>query len=1550
MLTILQRHFIICILIFLPFFANSQTQKTNLPTLYITTDGGTPIESKEVYLTGTLKSVNGTTLGAFDGVTEIRGRGNSTWGWPKKPYRIKLSKKTALLGMKATAKSWTLLANYHDKTLMMNALAFKVSKLLDFEYTVDYRFVDVVLNGQYIGNYQLADQVEAGANRVPILETTIPIKDYSQAGYFLEASGFYGEEAEGTKFTTPQNMLMVIKSPDDKDVLNQDPNAHKYIKEFYSKVENVLFSDNYKDPQNGYQKYFDMTSLVNWYITCEITGNSDAFWSIYMYKKAGEDKIYLGPIWDNDRSWGNGSNYSNQKSIMEIAHSTNSAWIRRILNDPNFNKAVAKRYEELYQKGLEESLLKEVDDLKILLEKSQAENFKAWPNELNKPWSDYVQELRTNVQERLKWLRTSFAESAKPFISSQEVTGPIVSDYTIIGSPGTWGNGTFTKEKVFDGDINTFFDAPAANGQWVGLDLKSVKNIRYIKFRPAGGGNRENRMQGGLFQISDNAEFTNPVTIYEMPRDVPVVNKDYYIKSMDTKGISARYIRYLSPDGSYGNIAELAVMEYYTPAFKNTIVPTGSLANLYGTVIGCSGAWTNGTTAATSTIGKAFDGNTNTFFDGAASNGQWLGLDLGSPKKIRYIKFRPRAFYEYRMKGGLFQISNDPFFTNPVNVYEVSGNTVLENKDYYIESVDPNGLSAQYIRYLGPDGSAGNVAEIAVMENYNALFKSTQPTTNLAIGATPSNSNGAYETVGNANNISPTNVPSHDIREWLGLNLGKSRQVHYIKFRPKAGYENRMQGGLFQLSDNSNFSNPVTIYKISDNLENKDYYIQCIDPNGIAANYVRYVGPDGPAGNVAEISVMLDYTPLFTNAETITELITPLNGTVIGVPDAWNNGTSTKEKAFDGDINTFFDASTKNGQWLGLDLGSAKNIRYIKFRPRAYYTNRMQGGLFQISDNIDFTNPVNIYEIPFNVDLESKDYYIGSINTNGITARYIRYLGPDGSNANVAEIAILESKTPLFKSTQTTTGTMTNLTGTIIGTPNSWDGTATKEKGFDGDNNTFFDGSEPSKQWLGLDLKSTKNIRYIKFRPAAGRENRMQGGLFQVSNNIDFTNPVTIYSIPIGIPLENKDYYIESINPNGISGQYVRYLAPDDSYGNVAEIAVIESYIFKSVQSTTGTIKAVVPILLRNSGGILNEGDFDDPYSGGATTSTNDSQEWLGVDLRSIRNVRAIKFRPYVNSQNTRGGFFQTSDNINFKNPVTIYQLPDNIALENKDYYIESIDPNGVGARYVRYLSPDKSVGCVAEITVLENYNPIFKSTQATTGTIVNLTGNVIGSMGSWNNSTSTKDKGFDGNINTYFDAPRANGQWLGLDLGSTKKIRYIKFRPAAGRENRMQGGLFQVSDDFYFVNPVTLYEIPRNVGLENKDYYIESLDTNGRSARYVRYVGADGSYGNVADLQFYGISTSTSRMSNTPNADNLLNESEPIVTEGTYAYPNPTDSELHVSGLLAPITQAVAVNQSGVYTNLKILNKNTVDVSNLTSGLYIIIVNNSNNFKIYKN
>src|SRR5690554_1888174 len=223
-----------------------------VPHFYIETEGGLDITSKDNYLKSTI-TVDG------DGVYEdfittagIRGRGNSTWVQPKKPYRIKLDKKASVFGL-AEERDWVLLANYLDETLMLNAVGMKVGQLIGIPYTSHIIPVELTINGQFMGNYMLTEQVEVSKSRV----------DIEDGGQLLELDIYYDEDWQfrSDHFDLP----VMVKYPDLEDYSLSEANTElNKIKSEFQQLENEIVATSF--PNNDYKNYLDIESLVDYFI------------------------------------------------------------------------------------------------------------------------------------------------------------------------------------------------------------------------------------------------------------------------------------------------------------------------------------------------------------------------------------------------------------------------------------------------------------------------------------------------------------------------------------------------------------------------------------------------------------------------------------------------------------------------------------------------------------------------------------------------------------------------------------------------------------------------------------------------------------------------------------------------------------------------------------------------------------------------------------------------------------------------------------------------------------------------------------------------------------------------------------------------------------------------------------------------------------------------------------------------------------------------------------------------------------------------------------
>lgn len=401
--------------------AQDYPQKSNLPTIYIETENQMSITSKETYIKATLRYVDAEGEKYYDALG-IRGRGNSTWKLAKKPYRIKFDKKQEFLGSDhAKAKSWTLLANYADKSLMRNALAAHIGNFAGQPFVAAAKFVDLFLNGSYIGNYQVSDQVEIRKKRVDIVEQEDPMTDDSNitGGYLLEIDGF--ADKEPVKFTTSRGVKITIKSPDDEII---DPRQISYIKSYIQNFENVLFSADFTDPDKGYRQYVDESTLVSWYVASELTANPDAFWSTYIYKNQDDPKIYWGPLWDYDIAFNNCRRKGDMTSRLILKDGFGSdltgVWLRRMWEDPWFVNAVNEKWKMMVDEGIKQSMLDFIDEKESELTASQVLDGKLWP--INKrvydeymvfsTYSATVDFLRKFVKERVDYLTETFEAEA----------------------------------------------------------------------------------------------------------------------------------------------------------------------------------------------------------------------------------------------------------------------------------------------------------------------------------------------------------------------------------------------------------------------------------------------------------------------------------------------------------------------------------------------------------------------------------------------------------------------------------------------------------------------------------------------------------------------------------------------------------------------------------------------------------------------------------------------------------------------------------------------------------------------------------------------------------------------------------------------------------------------------------------------------------------------------------------------------------------------------------------------------------------------------------
>jgi hypothetical protein len=374
------------------------TTFTGLPRIYITTDDKQDVTSLDVYKTGTMMiEPNGVENAALP-VTKlsIRGRGNSTWGMPKKPYKIKFDVSTSLFGG-PTHKEWVLLANYADKTLIRSYMAFTLSAQMQMAFSPVAHFVELFLNGRHDGNYMVTDQVEVSSKRVNVetLSNTVTDPELNKGGYLLEID-LRVRETHADPYFESKDFPIVVKYPKEASEAQM-----KYIRDYVVEAETALYGAQFKDPANGFRKYFDEESIIKWYIINEVFKSVDAFGysSIYFYKTRN-GKLSFGPVWDFDLSGGNAIQEPICMDPIEF-YVVFHKWIWQMYQDPAFKQKIHDVWKQYRAPIFDQLTL--IDKTVAKLDKSQKANFLLWPNFSDPNWC--VVQGKTTYAAHVAWLK-----------------------------------------------------------------------------------------------------------------------------------------------------------------------------------------------------------------------------------------------------------------------------------------------------------------------------------------------------------------------------------------------------------------------------------------------------------------------------------------------------------------------------------------------------------------------------------------------------------------------------------------------------------------------------------------------------------------------------------------------------------------------------------------------------------------------------------------------------------------------------------------------------------------------------------------------------------------------------------------------------------------------------------------------------------------------------------------------------------------------------------------------------------------------------------------
>ena len=376
---------------------------TNLPLMIINTEDAVEPDSKEVYINSQIMLINSKGKLKLNETAGVRLRGHGTAQGAKKPYKIKFDKKSEMPGIDGKYKKWALLANYYDKALIRNHLAFEVSRRIGFKYTPRCVFLDVIFNRNFRGNYYICDQVEVKKGRVEVTEMTENDNSYPNitGGYLLE----FDQRVLGDEklfFLTDRGLVGEIKYPDEDDITKEQIN---YIRTYMNSFEKYTYNGNFK--------YLDLDTFYKYFIMQEFCGDVDiVISSFHIYKERNDDKLYFGPVWDYDLAFDNDARLFPTKEKDVFCYNFGSSagslryFLTKIIGNMNIMKGINSTWYELQKDKLKLTELKTYidEETEKIKESANLNTLRWYESQIGNGINDY----KRNVQVVINYLETRF--------------------------------------------------------------------------------------------------------------------------------------------------------------------------------------------------------------------------------------------------------------------------------------------------------------------------------------------------------------------------------------------------------------------------------------------------------------------------------------------------------------------------------------------------------------------------------------------------------------------------------------------------------------------------------------------------------------------------------------------------------------------------------------------------------------------------------------------------------------------------------------------------------------------------------------------------------------------------------------------------------------------------------------------------------------------------------------------------------------------------------------------------------------------------------------
>jgi hypothetical protein len=372
--------------------------ESHLPIVVINTNGQEIVDDPEILADmGVIDNPNGQvnkltdSYNNYNGLISIELRGESSLVFDKKSYQVETidalgnNNNVPLMGF-PEENDWIFYGPFSDKTLLRNALTFEIGKRLNV-YSSRTRFFELVIDGDYKGLYLLMEQIKQDKNRVDIakLNPQDTIGEEITGGYIFRldkiepngSPGFYSNPSPSFPNYNPNYFQFFDPK---SDALNQL--QKNYIESYLEETESVLAGPNFADPINGYQKYIDLTSFVDYQIINELTKNVDGYrFSTYFYKDKN-DKIFAGPMWDFNLGYGNVDFWDEAVKTdgWIYPYGDRLWWTQRMLQDTTYSKALDCQWNYLRQGVLSEQGVNDlIDSMVTYLGPAIQRNYERWP-------------------------------------------------------------------------------------------------------------------------------------------------------------------------------------------------------------------------------------------------------------------------------------------------------------------------------------------------------------------------------------------------------------------------------------------------------------------------------------------------------------------------------------------------------------------------------------------------------------------------------------------------------------------------------------------------------------------------------------------------------------------------------------------------------------------------------------------------------------------------------------------------------------------------------------------------------------------------------------------------------------------------------------------------------------------------------------------------------------------------------------------------------------------------------------------------------------------